>query len=302
MARTMSRKLYRASICIAIVALAVGVWLSRHIYIDSNKNIYPVPETNRQAPKLEALSSTALNLEGKSSTNPTVKEQVRTPIASPQSVIFNGENAAKSFQAARETFGENDPRIRSLENYAAILCADYPDPLGTVSDRYVDKTRAWAIDRTLRWCEGYTTKTEMQPNTFPIRQSPVSTFKKSGREAAISEAFQIIAQSFDYGELFEAGQFLFENNAFPYQEVLNSLSNLGLPELLQAWGLASMLRTCDAASGCGPGSIPTAAYCANGGCPEGVTFEEALHQTLAPREFQATVAMYQWIMKKQAHH
>lgn len=218
-----------------------------------------------------------------------------------QSVMSRALDRGQSLDLAiREgiaRYGKSDGRVAALTHRADAVCSEDPDPYRSVDARYVDATRAWAIERTLDLCQGFDRKNfSLDP---PRAHSASAALKRLGEQAATAAANRTIADGWDRTMLAEAGIFLLSTHRFPFAEVAPGADRqFGLVELESAWFMASDLALCGQMGGCGGTSLLVAEYCGRNGCTPGSDLLQAYRRNLPDGQFRLVLAFASWIQRQ----
>ncbi|GAB3389639.1 hypothetical protein [Lysobacter fragariae] len=213
-------------------------------------------------------------------------------------VLDSGASLATAIEAVAGPSGEiSDPRMISLIERAALVCGDDFDPHGALGENsQADPTRAWAVARVVKLCEGF--DYSKYKIAGPIKDLS-KVLRESGKGVAASESMAAIRTAPDYSQLFSAGQILLETGQFPLAEAIpNGSKEFGMTELMTAWSQASTLISCGEAGGCGPNSLEVAAYCSNAGCPPGSTMQQAFQHELSAGDYRAVSGFYGWLLRQ----
>lgn len=229
---------------------------------------------------------------------PAVTQAQKKTVAS---VLARHSRVIDGLNDALVTFGRNDPDVASAALAAAEACGDLADegdlddPRSGLMLGMRDENKIWAVEKLQILCEGFDAQKFLAALGDTHIESPLQALVKGGKEAQLASARNVVRTSKDRAALAQAGPVLIEKDELPIEQILGSAAPMGKVELSANWIQATALGTCDKQLGCGPDSPVTVSYCARMGCRRGVSYQEALSETLSPRNYRTVVAFSNWM-------
>jgi hypothetical protein len=219
--------------------------------------------------------------------------------------IARNGNLLDGLTKARRIFGPGDPDLLSAVVEAMMICAVEPAlSAGAAKDTRIggkpgweDPRKLWAIDRLHAWCEGFDGRAFYNQLDTTERRS-ISKAMEFGSGSELQAAREVVGTSVDSFHLATAGNVLISQGQLPLRDIFQGVPPLGSRDLLGGWIFAASLSTCARQLGCGPDSPLTVAYCAQAGCRHGMNYEQALADSLPPREYRSVVAFRNWIARQ----
>jgi hypothetical protein len=235
------------------------------------------------------------------STRPALGRVSNASSASPAQAILEAHSLVESIDEAIARFGPNDARVRSLYFEAKDVCGALQESesipgRSTATVREADPLKEWAESELRQRCADFPERSKEIEEAFPPFAYDVA--KSQGDEAAKQFALDELAVSESALEIVDGAEHLLGTKAF-VQEAFGNAS-LSPDAMRLAIRNAALLRECSAANSCGAKSFTTLAYCAQAGCRPGVSLEQALKESLPPRDFEATIGFYRWLLQHRA--
>jgi hypothetical protein len=218
------------------------------------------------------------------------KVTVIADINDPYRLLKSGKTVAQALDESMIS-GDNSSRAYSLLNTAWVFCRGDYDPVASLSDKKVDKTRLWAIDRLSKLCEGF----EPSKYKFDVRPSFNPTLYKKDPERAVVLANQAIKSGIETQEIFDAAMMLIENDRIPMNTFLPNEQDYGRADLTMPLVNATSMLACTEADSCDGYALQTLNYCMVHGCVEGSNLHSAYQRNLSPRDYEMTMAIFRWL-------
>lgn len=151
-----------------------------------------------------------------------------------------------------------------------------------------DPRRDWALTELMRRCAEV---------PVPSMYVPVEDTRAplNERQANASDALAALRAADSNEALMTAWLDAYASRALPQQEIFPD-GRLLLPAEAEALMRAALdWRACERWAACGPDSLITLRVCALHGCEPGSDLRMAYHEALAPRDFEALIAIHRWL-------
>lgn len=243
----------------------------------------PAPDADEQAGRSEAPAAYS------------PRRVAATPLVS---IVLKHNTLAGAMQEAIARRGRDDPQVISAVLDAVAICQELPEhssfsnPDSGLMRGHEDPSRIWAIERLEAWCEGLDANALMKQ--VGTSHADILADAVAGTlEQQLGWARKHIRSENSFEKLL-AGRRMIDRGLLSFTRPPDHRV-LGKHELFLAWWMASELRSCRAQFGCGPDSPITISYCAEAGCRQGISYSQALQETVPPHVYAGVVFFNQWM-------
>lgn len=182
----------------------------------------------------------------------------------------------------------DDPRLIAALRTEVDAACRAPVLLILDGRKRPDPRRDWALSELKRRCAEV---------PVPSMYVPVEDTRAplNERQADASDALAALRAADSNEALMTAWLDAYASRALPQQEIFPD-GRLLLPAEAEALMRAALdWRACEHWAACGPDSLITLRVCALHGCEPGSDLRMAYHEALAPRDFEALMAILRWL-------